>query len=120
MTKLLSLLNPEQRHIRVKRLPYPAHWKSNQTITTNPTTLGEQIKNLRLQLHLCQAALAEMLGVKTATIYHWERGLCRPSKRFLSRIRCFTGQELRSSGAPIEHVEVRQEPEVALREQHIN
>jgi hypothetical protein len=77
-------------------------------------TLGEQTRNQRLQLHLCQAVLPEILGVKTATICHWEHGLCRPSKRFLFRIRFFARQELGSSGAPIEHVEVKQEPEMVL------
>jgi hypothetical protein len=37
------------------------------------------------------------LGVQVASIYHWEHGMCDPSRRFLPRIIRFLGYDPRSS-----------------------
>jgi DNA-binding XRE family transcriptional regulator len=55
----------------------------------DPKTIGGHVNRQRLQFHLTQAALAKRLEVKTATIYHWERGLCKPSRRFSFKINQF-------------------------------
>jgi DNA-binding XRE family transcriptional regulator len=97
ITKLLSLLSPEQRTIRFRRRAYPLHWKSNQKVPCHLKTLGDHIKQQRLRLHLPQAELAKQLGVQAVTIYHWEHGVCDPSRRFFLRIIRFLGYDPRSS-----------------------
>ncbi len=57
----------------------------------------EQIEDLRKTFKLTRKAMGELAGVTVATIYHWERGLRKPSKSLkilLSRIE----QDLRQKG----------------------
>jgi RHS repeat-associated protein len=97
ITKFLSLLSPEQRHIRTRRCPYPSNWKLNQKVPEELKTLGDHTKQQRLRLHLPQAQLAKQLGVQVASIYHWEHGTCGPSRRFLPGLINFLGYDPRSS-----------------------
>src|SRR6266516_2706925 len=75
--------------INVRRIPYPPHWRTNQTAAEIPGTIGEHIKQRRLQLRLLQREVAEQLGVSTVSISNWERGVGEPSRRLRSRIRQF-------------------------------
>jgi|SRR6266853_1465642 len=51
--RLVLTLDPVQ--IRVRRTPYPPHWKSGQRLPGKPRSLGHQIKKHRLEFHLLQA-----------------------------------------------------------------
>jgi DNA-binding XRE family transcriptional regulator len=44
----------------------------------DPESLGDRLRQRRLQLGLSQAEVGELFGVGRATVYRWERGLCRP------------------------------------------
>src|SRR6266516_3133632 len=85
--------------INVRRIPYPSHWRTNQTAAEIPRTIGEHIKKRRLQLRLLQGEAAEQLGVSTVSISNWERGVCEPSRRLSSRIREFLA--CNSLGCPV-------------------
>jgi DNA-binding XRE family transcriptional regulator len=110
ITKLLSLLSPEQRHVRIRRSDYPPHWQSKQQAPQHPKTLGERIKCQRLELRLCQETLANQIGVNTHTIYCWEHGIRRPSRRFRLRIEGFLAQNLCSTGCIAPQLQYEQEP----------
>ena len=47
----------------------------------------DQIKEIRLRLHLSQAELAAKLGVSFATVNRWENGRCEPSQIAVNAIR---------------------------------
>lgn len=47
----------------------------------------DQIKEIRLRLHLSQAELAAKLGVSFATVNRWENGRCEPSKIAVNAIK---------------------------------
>ena len=46
-----------------------------------------EIKEIRERLNLTQEALAHLLGVSFQTINRWERGLFKPSKLALDKIK---------------------------------
>ena len=71
--------------------PYPPHWKSNQRIPLQPQTLGEQIKTHRLKLHWLQTDVAAKIGISSASVSNWERGVTSPSRRMTKKIREFLG-----------------------------
>jgi len=45
----------------------------------NPKTLGDKIRNRRIELGLLQNELAEMVGVSEDTIRNWEKNNCLPN-----------------------------------------
>lgn len=47
---------------------------------------GQQVKTVRLKLHMSQAEFAECLGVSFTTVNRWENGKTTPNYRAL---RCF-------------------------------
>jgi len=73
------------------RRPYPRHWKLNQRIPVQPQTLGEQIKKHRLELHWLQSDVAAKIGISSASVSNWERGITPPSRRMTKKIREFLG-----------------------------
>lgn len=49
-------------------------------IAPNPPSYSSAaIKNIRSKYHLTQDLLAQLLGVKSAAVKHWEQGLRKPS-----------------------------------------
>ncbi len=48
--------------------------------TTTRTMTGEEVKTLRLGLHMTQEDLAHELGVTVSTVNRWENGHTRPSR----------------------------------------
>ena len=52
-----------------------------------------EIKEIRERLHLTQEALAHLLGVSFQTINRWERGLFKPSKLALDKIKQLADKE---------------------------
>lgn len=42
-------------------------------------SIGEQIKSVRLRLHLSQTEFGEKLGVSFTTVNRWENGKTEPS-----------------------------------------
>jgi transcriptional regulator with XRE-family HTH domain len=87
--RLLLSLSPFQ--ITRSRHPFPARWKSNQQVPAQPKTRGEQIKKHRLDLHWLQTDVAARIGVSSASVSNWERGITFPSRRMTSRIQQFLG-----------------------------
>jgi DNA-binding XRE family transcriptional regulator len=73
---LLLSLCPVQ--ISRPRRPYPRHWKLDQQIPSQPQTLGEQIKKHRLKLHWLQTDVAAKIGISSASVSNWERGITSP------------------------------------------
>ena len=55
-------------HVTVRRNPYPPHGRSNQRASGPPNSLRYQLKVHRLELHLTQADVAEVLGVHAVSI----------------------------------------------------
>jgi len=76
-------------HISRARHQFPPHWKSNQRVPAQPTTLGDQIKKHRLELHWLQTDVASKIGISSASVSNWERGITTPSRRMTKRIREF-------------------------------
>ena len=46
----------------------------------NPVTLGEKLRNYRIQLKLLQKDVAGLLGVSEDTITFWENNRVKPKK----------------------------------------
>jgi len=76
-------------HISRPRHQFPPHWKSNQRVPTQPTTLGDQIKKHRLELHWLQTDVAAKIGISSTSVSNWERGITSPSRRMTKKIREF-------------------------------
>jgi transcriptional regulator with XRE-family HTH domain len=57
----------------------------------NPTTLGQQLRNRRLELRLSVKAVAGMIGVKKETITNWEYDRTEPYASYSARIVAFLG-----------------------------
>lgn len=55
-------------------------------IPSNPKTIGEYIRKVRLERRLMQKEVAELLGVTTSFIENWEAKKNAPSKRYHSKI----------------------------------
>ncbi|MGO9587613.1 MAG: helix-turn-helix domain-containing protein [Limisphaerales bacterium] len=75
----------------MKLSAYPRHWKSNQRIPVKPQALGEQIKKHRLELHWLQSDVAVKIGISSASVSNWERGVTSPSRRMTKKIQEFLG-----------------------------
>jgi transcriptional regulator with XRE-family HTH domain len=86
---ILLLLSLRPVQISRPRRPYPRHWKLNQQIPLQPQTLGEQIKKHRLELRWLQTDVAAKIGISSASVSNWERGVISPSRRMKKRIQKF-------------------------------
>ena len=86
---ILLLLSLCPVHTSRLHRPYPQHWKSNQRIPLQPQTLGEQIRRHRLELHWLQTDVAAKIGISSASVSNWERGITSPSRRMTKRIHEF-------------------------------
>ena len=66
-------------------------------LQSNATSLGEKIKQYRIQKGLSLRKFAMQLGVDPATLARWEKGTRKPTKRFIRRItaiRSYLGNEV--------------------------
>ena len=50
-----------------------------------PRTIGEKLKKKRLDMGLYQKDVAEIIGVDVNTVTNWEKGRCKPTKKFLKK-----------------------------------
>jgi len=75
------------------RCPYPDYWITTQPVAKTPQTLGEHIKKRRLELRLLQSQAAAGIGVSTATLQNWERGVGFPIVRQWPAIIKFLGYD---------------------------
>lgn len=57
----------------------------------NPTTLGEKIRNRRLELSLLQKDVAPLLGTVEESIYRWETNRNEPEIKYIPKIIEFLG-----------------------------
>ena len=55
----------------------------------NPVTLGEQLRNRRLELGLLQKDVARIIVVTEDSITNWEKNRSKPMKRYHSKILAF-------------------------------
>jgi transcriptional regulator with XRE-family HTH domain len=75
-------------HLALKaKKPKPAGYP------TAPRTLGEHIRQRRMDLGLFQKDLADRIGSDTTTITNWEKGRSEPEIRFLPAILGFLGYD---------------------------
>ncbi len=58
---------------------------------SNPKTLGEHIKKMRIDKGLFQREVADILNVEVVNIEHWENARNYPMKKYLPRIIDFLG-----------------------------
>jgi len=63
----------------------------HKTQTKRPNSLGEQLRSRRLELKLCIAEAAPMLGVSTPTLGLWELNHVFPKHRYHSSVAAFLG-----------------------------
>ena len=57
----------------------------------NPTSLGEKIRNKRLELRLLQKDVAKLIGISEDCLTYWENNRSEPSVRYYPRIIAFLG-----------------------------
>jgi transcriptional regulator with XRE-family HTH domain len=58
----------------------------NTAYVVNPITIGDHIRNVRLERRLLQKATAQLIEVGVSSIEHWEAGIAEPQLRFLPPI----------------------------------
>lgn len=76
-------------HITHRYQPKPRYWRSTQQIPEAPQTLGGKIKKHRLELSLFQRTAAAKIGISSATLSGWERGVIVPERRMRKKIQDF-------------------------------
>ena len=79
--------------IRAKRPNYQDNWIKDQTVSANPTTLGEHLRKVRLERRLFQRDLAEKFGVHTESVKNWETGVTVPTILVIPKILVFLGYD---------------------------
>jgi transcriptional regulator with XRE-family HTH domain len=62
------------------------HLLGYNPLQVSPATLGERIKQYRIQKGLSLRRLAEELGVDPGTLARWEKGRCKPKMVFKLRL----------------------------------
>lgn len=55
----------------------------------NPVTLGDKLRNRRLELGLLQKDVARLLRVSEDTVTYWENNRYEPSAKYYTRIHLF-------------------------------
>ena len=79
--------------IKAQKTPHADRWKSAQGIAKELHTIGEHIRNRRLELRLLQRTVAEHLCVHIESLKNWERGVGAPSIRQMPKIIEFLGYD---------------------------
>lgn len=72
--------------------PTPTSESANR-VPDKPTTLGEHIRRRRLELHMLQIHVADLLRANRISVQNWERGVYEPAPRFLPVIIQFLGYD---------------------------
>jgi transcriptional regulator with XRE-family HTH domain len=80
-----------QIRITAMRCPYPKRWRCTQSAPQQPQTIGEHLKNRRLELHLLQKEVARRIGVRFESVRNWEQGATQPTIRVLPKLIEFLG-----------------------------
>jgi transcriptional regulator with XRE-family HTH domain len=82
-------------HLQIKllRRQAPDNWITTQTSAVSPNTIGQHLRQRRLELHLLQNQVAKRIGVHKASIQNWERGLGKPMIKHLPAIIQFLGYD---------------------------
>ena len=57
----------------------------------NPTTIGEKIRNRRLELGLLQKDIADMIGICEDTVTYWENDRAEPLTKHYPKLIKFLG-----------------------------
>ena len=93
------------------------------------STLGERLKNVRVQQRITQDQLANRLNVTRSTISNWERGISEPSFDALQQLSSVLGTDFladfpanapqQHENACIFHVNARESPAIEVIS-HIN
>jgi transcriptional regulator with XRE-family HTH domain len=89
LEKIRRLLSLRPVKITVPREIYPPHWKSTQSRTSSPKSIGDKIRNRRLELRWLQADVARKFEVTSVSISNWERGTTTPPSRMMRKIQDF-------------------------------
>ena len=63
----------------------------------DPKTLGDHLRNRRLDLGLLQGDVANMLGTTVLTICNWEVNRSSPQLRFIPAVNAFLGHDAYST-----------------------
>ena len=64
----------------------------------NPKTNGEYLRKKRMDCRLMQSEVANIIGVSEASIWNWEHGRSKPSKKNLKIINEFVMHTLHTKG----------------------
>jgi len=83
-------------HLRIPALPFSKLMKTlgkplGNKIIINPTTIGEKIKNKRLELRMLQIDVANIIGVCEDSITLWENNRNEPQVMHYPKIIQFLG-----------------------------
>ena len=62
----------------------------------NPKAIGEHIRKKRMDCRLMQSDVANIIGVSEESIWNWENGRTKPSKKNLEIINAFVTASLNS------------------------
>jgi DNA-binding transcriptional regulator YiaG len=62
----------------------------------NPKTIGEHMRKKRIDNRLMQSEVADIIGVSAESIWNWEHGRTKPSKKNLEIINAFVTASLNS------------------------
>ena len=62
----------------------------------SPKTVGEHIRKKRMDCRLMQSDVANIIGVSEESIWSWENGRTKPSKKNLEIINAFVPASLNS------------------------
>ncbi len=79
----------------------------------NPQTIGNHIRNRRLELKKSQREVAVLFGVHMSTVLHWEAGTKKPKAKHDAAITDFLGYEP-------ECVAALQTPQTKLRQKALS
>src|ERR1700738_2080530 len=63
------------------------------------TTLGDHIRNKRLNLGLTQREAAHLIGVEQCSVYNWEKRGMKPAQRVQTAIIDFLGYDPNQNGS---------------------
>jgi transcriptional regulator with XRE-family HTH domain len=91
----LSALPSCQKTLRTARPKVSVYEVQFKRYPEHPNTLGEWLRQRRLDLHIRQRDLARQLGVSLTAVQGWELGRFKIGQRFEERIRAFAGLPLR-------------------------
>jgi len=62
----------------------------------NPHTIGEHLRKKRMDNRLMQSEVTNIIGVSEESIWNWENGRTKPSKKNLKIINAFVTASLKS------------------------